>query len=426
VAGKLVLPLRKERFPRDAAVKILGKVWEGGTWEEAWLEYAHKSHHPESSAAWLYEITGGALRNGIRLGFWIDQMALAKRPSGKIRKALTLAAYALLEQESSAEEGLDLDKREARQAHIVSEWVEWIKQEEGVPPAKFGNAILRGLLRNAEEFRKSEPQVEDPIEVQAALASLPLEVWQKFLKSYGLEEARRLAREFRKRPSTWMRDRLSPTPQAVRWEGVGLPDLEEGRFYVQDWSGVELLRRVGALQTPDQKDFRRALDFCAAPGGKAFGLWDQGWEVTAYDSNEVRLKVLEMNYERLKKTHVPGARAVFRWTSDASEVKSNGPYDLVWVDPPCTASGLLRRHPEMRYRKETKKLLEYQTLQKSLLKEGARHLRVGGYLIYSVCSLFSEEIPHLEGLKELESVRLGPPEGDGFLAKFYIKESEGT
>ena len=79
-------------------------------------------------------------------------------------------------------------------------------------------------------------------------------------------------------------------------------------------------------------------------------------------------------------------------------------YDAVWVDAPCTGSGVLRKHPEIRWQREEKDLHALLEMQSTLLHEGAKALRSGGALIYSVCSVLSEE-----GRAQIERFAKGSP-----------------
>jgi 16S rRNA (cytosine967-C5)-methyltransferase len=125
----------------------------------------------------------------------------------------------------------------------------------------------------------------------------------------------------------------------------------------------------------------RVLDFCAAPGGKATHLAQlvgPGGEVTAHDASAERLELVRENAERL-------GLAWLRCGPPAGE------YDAVLVDAPCSNTGVLARRPEARWRVREKHLPGLAERQRKILKDAARHVRPGGRLVYSTCSLEPEE-----------------------------------
>jgi 16S rRNA C967 or C1407 C5-methylase (RsmB/RsmF family) len=106
------------------------------------------------------------------------------------------------------------------------------------------------------------------------------------------------------------------------------------------------------------------------------------------------------------------------------QVASLPAQDLVWVDAPCTGSGIIRRHPDIRWLRKEKDLNFLSTKQEFLLKEAWEKVRSGGFLVYSVCSVFKEEGPNVIRACGLESqIRASwllcpqeAPNGDGFWA----------
>src|SRR5262249_11371025 len=129
----------------------------------------------------------------------------------------------------------------------------------------------------------------------------------------------------------------------------------------------------------------KALDLCAAPGGKTVGLTWNGFQVTATDRPEkggARFALLEQTVQRV----APSAKVIQR-----AEVVNLESQDLVWVDSPCTGSGILRRHPDVRWLRQERELVALQDVQKKLLKEAWDKVRPGGFLAYSVCSILKEE-----------------------------------
>jgi 16S rRNA (cytosine967-C5)-methyltransferase len=161
-----------------------------------------------------------------------------------------------------------------------------------------------------------------------------------------------------------------------------LPGHSDGLIAVQDAGagfGVGLL----ALAPGD-----RVLDACAAPGGKLFHMLEcqPGIMATALDKSSSRVQHLNQEASRLghsADTRIADATTVDWWDRE--------PFDVVLVDAPCTGSGTLRRHPDIKILRTELDLERYSRLQLSLLTNLWRTLRPGGSLLYCTCSLFAEE-----------------------------------
>jgi 16S rRNA (cytosine967-C5)-methyltransferase len=155
-----------------------------------------------------------------------------------------------------------------------------------------------------------------------------------------------------------------------------LPGFAEGAWWVQDLAAAIPARLLGGGEE------RRALDLCAAPGGKTLQLAAAGWCVTALDKSAKRIERLRANLARTGLTAEVVAADALRWEPAA-------PFDAILLDAPCSATGTARRHPDVLHRRAN--LGELCALQKDLLTRAARWLAPGGRLVYAVCSLEGEE-----------------------------------
>jgi 16S rRNA (cytosine967-C5)-methyltransferase len=156
-----------------------------------------------------------------------------------------------------------------------------------------------------------------------------------------------------------------------------LEGYADGQWWVQDAAAAlpaRLLRPAPGM---------RIVDLCAAPGGKAAELAAAGADLTTVDRSAERLKLLAANFARLRlHTEVVVADAL---TFDAS------PFDAVLLDAPCSATGTIRRHPDVAWIKRPGDLVPLVKLQADLLDKAIALARPGGAIVYCVCSLEPEE-----------------------------------
>ena len=157
-----------------------------------------------------------------------------------------------------------------------------------------------------------------------------------------------------------------------------LPGYAEGAWWVQDAAAAVPVRLFGDLAG------RTALDLCAAPGGKTLQLAAAGAAVTALDASEARLRRLR---ENLGRTGL-AAEVV---AADALAWEPGRRFDAVLVDAPCSATGTIRRHPDLPYLRTGRELGPLVALQAALLRRAWDWVAPGGRLVYCVCSLLPAE-----------------------------------
>ena len=157
-----------------------------------------------------------------------------------------------------------------------------------------------------------------------------------------------------------------------------LPGLAAGDFWVQDAAAAFPARLLAA------RPGELVADLCAAPGGKAAQLAAAGARVLAVDSSEKRLPRLRENLARLGLAAETVQADALTWVPQAA-------LDAVLLDAPCSATGTIRRHPDLPHIKRAADLPALTAGQDALLKAAAGMLRPGGRLVYAVCSLQPEE-----------------------------------
>lgn len=232
--------------------------------------------------------------------------------------------------------------------------------------------------------------------VDAARANTPDWLWARWVTNHGAGAARRIAAAHGKRPALdlsfksgggaeWcerLHGILLPNGQVRLAAGHGpvleLPGFGDGAWWVQDAAATIPARLLGDVGG------KRVLDLCAAPGGKTLQLAAAGAHVTALDVSESRLQRLRQNLART------GLAAEIR-TEDVLADTLQGAWDAVLLDAPCSATGTIRRHPELPFLKEEAQIAELAKLQARMLRKAASLVAPGGSLIYCTCSLEPEE-----------------------------------
>jgi 16S rRNA (cytosine967-C5)-methyltransferase len=227
------------------------------------------------------------------------------------------------------------------------------------------------------------------------IPSLPAEVADRWALAWGDTVARAAARALAAPPplDLTLADPADAEPMAQRLHGVSLlpghvrladhdavPDIDgygAGRWWVQDLAASLPARLIGGGDG-------RAIDVCAAPGGKTMQLAAAGWQVTAIDASESRLARLSDNLARTGLAASLVAADALVWSPPVQA-------DVVLLDAPCSATGIFRRHPDVLYRAHPRLIAETVEAQARLLDRVAGWVRPGGILVYAVCSLEPEE-----------------------------------
>jgi 16S rRNA (cytosine967-C5)-methyltransferase len=361
-----------------------------------------------------FELVYGVLRHYLTLDWRLDQVS--RKPMVRlpltVATTLRVAAYQLLY----------LDRIPASAA--VNEAVQLIRKQPGHNWSGFVNAVLRNLLR------LPVPPIPDPaadatksLSIRYACPSWLVERWLKF---FGFAQTEHLCQQSIGIPPLTMRTnslRCSRSALLARLQSEGilaqetavspvgltldkcgnpgqLPALKDGWCYVED----EAAQLIPLLLDPQPGD--RVLDACAAPGGKTTHLGqlmkNQG-TIVALDRHQGRLDRLASNCARL------GISIVQPCHYDLTEHSGTGranrssrihdtfpamlaqPFDRILVDAPCSALGILRRHPEGKLLKAPSNIQQAQALQHRILDQACDLLRPGGILVYSACSIEPEE-----------------------------------
>lgn len=270
---------------------------------------------------------------------------------------------------------------------VVDGWVRIMgASEDGRRLKGLTNAVLRRVSeRGAEAFLAADPLIDLPDWLRA-----------RWVEIYGEDTARGMALARGGAPPLDLSAKpgfdaagfaadiggmVLPTG-TIRKEGIGdvtaLPGFEAGNWWAQDAAAALPVTLLGP------KAGERIADICAAPGGKTLQLAAAGAEVIAVDRSEARLRRVAQNLART------GLKAQII-TADATSWQPAEPLDAVLLDAPCSATGTLRRRPDVAGTKSEADIHSLAGLQAKLLDNAFAMLKPGGRLVYCTCSLEPEE-----------------------------------
>lgn len=251
--------------------------------------------------------------------------------------------------------------------------------------------LVNALLRRAGREGRAALEEQD-----AVALNIPQWMLQRWVAAYGEATARQIASaslteapldvSVKSDAEMWgerLGGSLLPTG-SIRLSAGGrvdaLPGFAEGAWWVQDAAAAIPARLLGEVAG------KSVADLCAAPGGKTAQLAAAGATVTAVDLSDARLQRLTANLERL---HL-GAELV---AADVASWSPGRTFDAVLLDAPCTATGTIRRHPDILRLKRPEDVAALAEIQARLLDNAAQLVAPGGTLIYCTCSLEPDEGP---------------------------------
>lgn len=288
----------------------------------------------------------------------------------------------------------------------VNESVSLAKRYGHKSSANFVNAILRKIeKKDYEELFK----IENNIERISKTSSMPIWIIEELLKNNTLEEVEKICINSNLRPKISIRvNNLKTNKEELIKElkkqnykieeGIlddflvlsniknidSIETFKTGLFTIQD----EVAGLVPIILNPSKDD--RVLDACSAPGGKTTYLAEimkNTGEIIAWDIYKHRLKLVEENAKRL------GIRNIRIQQKDASiyDEFSENTYDKILLDVPCLGIGVLKRKPDIKWKRKKEDIQEITKIQQQILENCSKYLKKGGKLVYSTCSIINDE-----------------------------------
>ncbi len=346
---------------------------------------------PPAERARAQDLAYGTLRH---LGLLDAALgALAQRPPrpAMLRALLLVALY-------------QLEFTEAQPYAVVNEAVRAAADLTSGGARGFANAVLRGFQRRAAELR-AELCAADAV----ARYSHPSWWIARLRAQYPADWERLLDLANTKPPMALRVNRLrcglsdylallqdagipaTPVPPAGALLRQPVPVAELPRF-ADGWASVQDLGAQHAAELLAAEPGMRVLDACAAPGGKAAHLLERApVALTAVDRDPQRVPRIEQNLQRLGLA----ARVLCADAADLDSWWDGRPFQRVLLDAPCSASGVARRHPDVKWLRRPGDLEAFAAEQERVLRGVWRALEPGGTLLYVTCSLFADENQHV-------------------------------
>lgn len=386
----------KVQTTRELAVYLLTRIERGGAYADRLLASRQVSELEPRDRSFVRELVLGVLRWKLRLDHIIGTYYNNDINSLQleIRNIIRLGLYQMMFMDSVPDWA------------AVNESVKMTGNHYGKKTAGLVNALLRRFSRQ----REPEISSSDPVEKLSIGKSCPGWIAKKWIEKFGVETAEALMTSCNEKHPVSIRtntikidsESLANELSSEGFETVNVSDMpgyfnvlkgnglfetqayKKGFFTVQDPEAA----MATLLLSPEQGEM--ILDLCSAPGGKATHIAEMAKDnirIDAVDINPKRLGLVKMATRRLGLESIncfEGDSVTFRNDSDSQ-------YDRILCDVPCTGTGVFSKRPDMKWRREENDLIRLSSLQKAIIGNAATLVKPGGVIIYSTCSLESEE-----------------------------------
>ncbi|MBI5199424.1 MAG: 16S rRNA (cytosine(967)-C(5))-methyltransferase RsmB [Nitrospirae bacterium] len=396
--------LLKSKTARHLALEALYGIDIEGKFAKNALDEAFENPLNPEDKSLIMEIVYGVLRHRRRLDWIIETLAERdiKTIDPWIRNNLRMGVYQILfldriPEWAAVNESVELVHRILRTK---------VYGHTGV--AGLVNAVLRNIIRKKEEIRY--PSIEDdPVLHISVLYSHPEWLVKRWVERFGINETVSLCKANNEIPPLILRtntllisreellyalreDVENAEATHLSYYGIrikGFPHITELQAYKKGWFQVQDEGAQLIAPMLDPRKGERVLDACAGLGGKATHIaeiMENNGEIVALDIDDKRIRFLRENIERL------GIKIIKILKADATQnLGYLGTFDRILIDVPCSALGVLRRHPEGKWRKKEGIIKEFKRIQSAILNSVSSLLKPGGKLVYCTCSTEPEE-----------------------------------
>lgn len=390
----------KKKNARDMALEVLYAVLEEGAYSNIALNRVLEKYQPEKiDRGFITELAYGTLRTLNTLDWVLAQFL--KQPIGKlparIINILRMGVYQILYMAKVPDSA------------ACNESANLARTYGHAGTVKLVNGVLRNVVRSKDQL--PYPDIDkDPVKGISVRYSHPEWLVARWVEEYGVSDTEKLCRANNEIPPNAVRTNTLKTSreelqQTLSGEGI---DSREGRFAPETLvidgfksMGALAAHQTGLFMVQDESSTLvghavnplpggLVIDACSAPGGKSTHiaqLMKNTGRIISCDVHPHKIKLIEENAARL------GINIIEPVVLDASDLDRHCPEkaDYILVDAPCSGLGVLRRRPEIRWRKQPGEITELQKLQLQLLLSAGSCLKDGGILVYSTCTITHEE-----------------------------------
>ncbi|MGO2400060.1 MAG: 16S rRNA (cytosine(967)-C(5))-methyltransferase RsmB [Pseudolactococcus laudensis] len=380
--------------PRRVALSVINDVLNNDAYANIALNEKIKSEHlTELDKKLVTQLVYGTISKKITLDWYTKPYV--KKTKKWVKNLLAMTVYQIIY----------MDRIPTSAA--VDEAVKIAKKQGDQRLSGFVNGVLRNFTRA--ELRSFD-EISDSTEKLGIQYSMPAELTQKFVTQFGFEKTRQIFKSLEEPSRASLRVNTTLTDVETEFNKLSqefdvekselsstgivaksghfadLLDFNDGLITIQDESSQ--LVAVALDAQPNDK----ILDACAAPGGKtvhiAEYLSEQG-HIEALDLYDHKLRLIQQNAVRL---HQAEKISLTKLDARQSFEKFGAEcFDKILVDAPCSGLGLIRRKPDIKYRKETTDFVNLQKVQLEILENTCKTLVSSGTIVYSTCTIFDEE-----------------------------------
>lgn len=389
---------------RYLAYKILFDIEVNGNYSNMALnKYLNEAGLDDQDKGFVTELVYGIIEKKRYLDYMINKVSKIKvrKMQHSVKLVLRMGVYQLVYMDGVTDYA------------AINESVNIMKKLDK-RSASFVNAVLRNISRNLDEVKDISLNTVDKLAIYYSYENWIVE---NLVKEYGFERTEAILRALSQKPNIYLRvnrTKLRPGQsmdylvgqiigrlidqglEASRVEGLeeaikvkGLKSIDKHPLFREGYVSVQDISSILVAKVMDPKRESRVLDLCAAPGGKSTHigeLMENTGHLISQDIFDHKIKLMNTYARRL------GLNNMEARLGDALVLNDDyiGKFDYVLCDVPCSGMGIVRRKPEIKYKKE-EEVENLPDLQYQILENASSYLKEGGILIYSTCTIFKQE-----------------------------------
>ena len=382
-----------------------------------------------SNLSYITKVIYGVLENKIYLDYMIDKLSKIKLK--KIHKNVLLIL----------EIGIyNIHFLETKDYATVDKLVDLTKKKNKRSEG-FVNAILRNFIRNEKEISKIK--ISDDLKSLSVRYSMPYDITKYIFDNYGMDYTKEFLRYANEE------SKLSIRVNTTKIDADSLKkDLGSIGYTVKDSkicknalivdnpnglvstnlfeNGLFTIQQEASMKTVEVLDPRhnsKILDICAAPGTKTTYIaeyTENTGKILANDISFNKLDLILENINRLDLRNIELTNFDARVYKDEYKEK----FDYILVDAPCSGLGVMARKPEIRYNRSLEDIKKLAELQREIITNSVKYLKVGGVLVYSTCTIGNiENKENFDYIKKMEYMEVVPIDGKDYIEFVSFKEN---